>query len=840
VKKRLEIDHVEDLGEMEVFDIQTESGEYLSNGLRVHNCFILHVDDNMESIAEWYRDEMFIFKGGSGSGLNVSNLRSSYEQLAIGGYSSGPVSFMRGADAAAGTIKSGGATRRAAKMVVMNVDHPDILELRDGAPGFVWCKAVEERKAKALKAAGFDMSVDSGRDAYSIQYQNANNSVRVTDEFMQAYLEGADWDVKAVTTGEAIRTYKARDVMRQIAEAAWQCADPGMQYHTTVNDWHTAPAAGPITASNPCVEHMHLDNSPCNLASHNLLKYLREDGIFDNEAFEHSTFIVLLAQAILCVAADYPTATIAKIAQGFRELGMGYANLGALLMALGMPYDSAEGRAWAAAVSSLMLASAYKASARFASIVGPFPGTDDLPGYAHPENRDATLRVLRKHAAFSRCIGVRPGSAERQLDERTGLFFEEIVGAGAPLAADPELARVVDRANEVWGECLDVAERFGVENSQVVVQAPTGTISFYLDCDTTGIEPDLALKKFKKLVGGGHMSIVNQTIPRALRRLGYNEEQIEAIVAYIDEHNTVVGAPALHPEHYPVFACSMTSDNLISYDGHIRAMAAIQPFCSGAQSKTINMPEEATVEQIEHVYVEGWRLGLKAVAIYRDNCKADQPLSAEKKPAETAPRIPVPQKRPMPKKRPSYTYKFRVADCEGFMHVGLYPDNGQPGEIFIKVAKQGSTLAGVMDAFAISVSVGLQYGVPLVKLVEQFMNMTFEPRGITDDEDIRFASSLMDFIFRKLAIEFLPAEQREALGIRSTNERAEYLNGMNTPVETSFEKVAETQTGTPGSTAELIARPAIDAPLCANCGVRMRPAGSCFVCESCGSTSGCS
>jgi ribonucleoside-diphosphate reductase alpha chain len=803
-------------------------------------CFILHVDDRMDSIADWYRDEMFIFKGGSGSGLNVSNLRSSYEQLGIGGYSSGPVSFMRGADAAAGTIKSGGATRRAAKMVVFNIDHPDILQLRDGSPGFIWCKAKEEKKARALKHAGFDMSVDSGVDAYSIQYQNANNSIRVTDEYMNAYLENRDWHTRAVTTGDVVNTYPARDVMEQISLAAWECADPGMQYHTTINDWHTAPAAGPITASNPCSEYMHLDNSPCNLASINLLKFLREDSTFDTHAFEHTVFTVLLGQAILCVAADYPTDAIGRNARGFRQLGIGYANLGALLMALGAPYDSDVGRSWAAAITSLMQGAAYRASARFAEIVGPYPGTDELPGFAHPENRDATLRVLRKHATFSKVIAQRPTAADRKLDRRVDVFREEVVGSGEPLVKDAELTRVVARANEVWNETLDAAERHGVENSQVSVLAPTGTIGFMMDCDTTGVEPDLALKKVKKMVGGGTMSIVNQTLPRALRRLGYNEEQVEAIEAFVDENNTVVGAPALKPEHYDVFACSFTTDNLIGHMGHLKMMAAAQPFLSGAISKTVNVPEAATVEDMEEIFVEGWRLGLKAVAMYRDNCKADQPLSAETKSVEEVAAMPAPpeaKRKRLPKKRPSMTYSFRVADTEGYVNVGLYPESGAPGEVFIKVSKQGSTLAGVMDAFSISISMGLQHGVPLETFVEKFMNMTFEPQGITDDPDIRFAKSLMDFIFRRLALDFLPENKRLALGIKSVQERTEALDAAEATIEVvASEPVAPSSE--PGSTADLV--PSLDAPLCSSCGTRMRPAGSCFACESCGSTSGCS
>ncbi|MGH2759269.1 MAG: vitamin B12-dependent ribonucleotide reductase [Actinomycetota bacterium] len=1245
-------------------------------------CFILHVDDSIESIADWYRDEMFIFQGGSGSGLNVSSLRSSYEQISVGGHSSGPVTFMRGADASAGTIKSGGATRRAAKMVVFNVDHPDLIELKDGSPGFVWCKAVEERKARALKAAGFDMAVDSGIDAYSVQYQNANNSVRVTDDFMAAYSEDRDWHLRAVMTGDVVKTYQAREIMRQISQAAWECADPGMQYHTTINDWHTAPAAGPITASNPCSEYMHLDNSPCNLASINLLKFLADDGTFDVEAFEHTVEIVLLGQAILCVAADYPTEKIGRNARGFRELGLGYANLGALLMALGVAYDSDPGRSWAAAITSLMQGAAYRASARFAEIVGPFPGTDELPGFSHPENRDATLRVLRKHEAFSRAIAEAPSPEDVRLDRRIGVFHDEVVGRGRPSRDDADLGRVADRANAVWAETVMLAEQYGVENSQVTVLAPTGTIGFMMDCDTTGIEPDLALKKVKKLVGGGTMQIVNQTVPRALRRLGYNEEQIEAIVAFVDENNSVVNAPALKPEHYEVFACSFTEDNLIGHLGHLKMMAAAQPFLSGAISKcvtgetllstadgliriaslhngepedtfrpavhevasldgtqktdafyyggvrpvmdvtlrsghrvtgtpnhrllvggcgglewrrldeirrgewvavrygadlwsvlpplfldfvptrarnnqksvrvpremttdlafllgayvaeghatrsnwtvtitnsvddvlervasawssvfgvearidrqegrcpaavvssktvfefleylgcgarasgkripdavlrspkdmvlaflqglfldayattagmnkvgicvdsprllddlqavltnlgivhsrikkwnpeigkdydevyacgaaaqrllqlvpfgepekaararailendfaqstadivpgldarhlyemipggvagrkgagsgrskfaflcdgrsrhvsrttlervaahpgvtlpdwlqtvlddglhfspvefvagvgsrevydvsvpvthafvgngivnhnTVNVPESASVEDMEEIFVEGWRLGLKAVAMYRDNCKADQPLSAEQGKAAEEPVGETPAlapRRRMPRIRDSRTYSFRVADTEGYIHVGLYPDTGQPGELFIKVSKQGSTLQGVMADFALAVSMGLQHGVPLETFVEKFVNDTFEPHGITDDPDIRFAKSLMDYIFRRLALDFLAPEKRRALGIVSVAEREEALNGGTNGVNIHIQPVDQPPPGLgePGSTAELVS--GLDAPLCSTCGVRMRPAGNCFACESCGSTSGCS
>ncbi len=805
-------------------------------------CFILDVEDTMDSILNWYREEGVIFKGGSGSGINLSKLRSSKEPLKGGGTASGPVSFMRGADSSAGTIKSGGKTRRAAKMVILDVDHPDVEE-------FVWCKALEERKARALSAAGFDVDLD-GKDAYSLQYQNANNSVRVTDEFMEAVEVDGDWELRAVKTGEVVKTVKARQLMREIAEAAWECADPGVQYDTTINRWNTAANTGRINGSNPCSEYMHLDNSACNLASINLLKYLGEDGAFDVEGFERTVEVVFTAQEILVGNADYPTEKIGENARKFRELGLGYANLGALLMARGVPYDSDDGRAWTGAITALMTGHAYATSACTAARMGPFAG--------FPENREPTLQVLNQHRA--KCA---------EIDEE--LVPHELL----------------DAARRSWDRACDLGEQHGVRNSQASVLAPTGTIGLMMDCDTTGVEPDLALNKTKKLVGGGTMQIVNQTVPRALRNLGYSADQIEAVVDYIDENKTIVGAPALDPEHLPVFATAM-GDNSIHYKGHVRMMAAAQPFISGAISKTINMPEEVSVEDVEDLCLESWKLGLKAVAIYRDNCKVAQPLAGDKKevkvvesmeeaesvaedadgPLTIALKEPV--RRKLPKTRTSKTFSFRVADCKGYVTVGEFED-GRPGEIFLKVAKQGSTLAGIMDAFAISVSHGLQYGVPLRAFVEMFTNMRFEPAGMTDDKELRFASSLVDYIFRRLAIEYLPSEERGELGIFTVQERTQpTLPGVEeatTPTDESFDlghpelelggdgvssgqaPEAPEAPGAPAGTPEADAPPRppvqpkrkmIDAPICASCGGQMRPSGSCYVCEGCGSTSGCS
>jgi ribonucleoside-diphosphate reductase alpha chain len=771
-------------------------------------CFILSVDDTMSSILNWYVEEGTIFKGGSGSGINLSRIRSSREALAGGGTASGPVSFMRGADASAGTIKSGGKTRRAAKMVILNVDHPDVED-------FIWCKAVEEHKARALRDAGFDMDLD-GKDSHSIQYQNANNSVRVTDEFMQAYLDDRDWRLKAVLGDEALKTIRARDLMRQAAQAAWECADPGMQYDSTINDWHTCPASGRINASNPCSEYMHLDNSACNLASINLMKFIDEDGNFDIPAFKHAVEIVFTAQEILVGNSDYPTDKIGRNAKAFRQLGLGYANLGALLMARGLPYDSDAGRAWAGAITALMTGHAYAVSTKVAEEMGPFAG--------YAPNRDAMLRVIRKHRA-----------AADEIDA-------ELVPEG-----------LLSAAKKAWDEAIARGEEHGFRNAQATVLAPTGTIGLMMDCDTTGIEPDLALVKNKKLVGGGTMQIVNQTVARALRRLGYTEEQASDIVDYILEHNSVVEAPHLREEHSPVFDTSM-GDRAIHYMGHVKMMAAVQPFISGAISKTVNMPEDVTVEDVEQMFVEGWRLGLKAVAIYRDNCKVAQPLSADKKskdalPAEGAAGAPV--RRRLPAVRPSKTISFTVGDADGYIIAGEYPEDGI-GEIFLKVAKQGSTLSGIMDAFAISVSLGLQYGVPLEAYVQKFINMRFEPSGMTGDPDIRFASSLVDYIFRRLALEYLSEDTRTGMGVRSITERkADAQEGLGEQAPNGNGNGAAQPSSSQPSASQPIALeertaepgPAVkkaDAPLCYACGSKMQPAGSCYVCGTCGATSGCS
>jgi ribonucleoside-diphosphate reductase alpha chain len=775
-------------------------------------CFILAVEDHMSSILNWYVEEGTIFKGGSGSGINLSRIRSSKEGLAGGGTASGPVSFMRGADASAGTIKSGGKTRRAAKMVILNVDHPDV---RD----FVWCKAVEERKARVLRDAGFDMDLD-GKDSHSTQYQNANNSVRVTDEFMRAFEQDQDWKLKAVLSGETVESTRARDLMRDIAQAAWECADPGMQYDTTINEWHTCPASGRINGSNPCSEYMHLDNSACNLASLNLMKFVNEDGSFDVADFKHAVEIVFTAQEILVGESSYPTEKIGINARAYRQLGLGYANLGALLMARGLAYDSDAGRAWAGAITALMTGHAYRTSALVAEAMGPFEGYDP--------NADAMLRVMRKHREAS--------------DEIEGEFVPE---------------GLLSAAKHSWDEAISLGERHGYRNAQASVLAPTGTIGLMMDCDTTGIEPELALVKTKKLVGGGTMQFVNRTVPRALERLGYDAAEVEDIVAYIAEHNSVNDAPHLKPEHRSVFDTAM-GDAPIHYMGHVRMMGAAQPFISGAISKTVNMPEHVTVEEVEQLFVESWKLGLKAVAIYRDNCKVAQPMSADKKKSATAPQsegagepqtLPWSAKKRLPRSRPAITTSFRVGDAEGYITAGSYPDDGL-GEIFLKASKQGSTLSGIMDAFSIAVSVGLQYGVPLEDYASKFINMKFEPSGLTDDADIRFASSIVDYVFRRLAIDHLPPEKREALGIRSIEERKVEVAEKTAPPEaTGAETTAveeapiEASEGAVIRPIEMVAKPTakeLDAPLCYQCGSKMQPAGSCYVCGTCGSTSGCS
>ncbi len=990
----VEVDRVEQLGGMEVFDIQTESGEYLSGNLRVHNCFILSVDDSMDSILNWYREEGLIFKGGSGAGLNLSRIRSSKELLSSGGTASGPVSFMRGADASAGTIKSGGATRRAAKMVVLDVDHPDIEE-------FVETKAREEDKIRALRDAGFDMDL-GGKDIVSVQYQNANNSVRVTDEFMRAVEEGTEFGLRARKTGEVIETVDARELFDKIAQAAWLCADPGIQYDDTINDWHTNPETGRITASNPCCftggtlvqtetgpiafeqlvklveagervrvlssvldgqhrvlalkevsrgwvagetrrlvevvtqnglrlqstpdhryladgdwleaanlregqvlvsevgedrvvklvdvhldapvkvydlevpgshnfvvsseglpgivvhnsEYMSLDNSSCNLASLNLLKFLKEDDTFDAPLFARCVEMVITAMDISICFADFPTEKIAETTRDYRQLGIGYANLGALLMAMGLGYDSEGGRALAASITSLMTGTSYKRSAELAGVVGPYAG--------YARNADAHKRVMRKHAAAN--------DAMRSVSE-----------------ADRDVRKVATKA---WESVLNIGEKNGYRNAQASVLAPTGTISFMLDADTTGIEPDFSLVKFKKLVGGGSMQIVNQTIPRALKKLGYTQETIEAIVEFIAENGHVIDAPGLKKEHYEVFDTAM-GERAIAPMGHVRMMAATQPFISGAISKTVNLPETATIEEIEDVYIQGWKLGLKALAVYRDNCKVGQPLNDAKAKgadkaysaddaAEVVKVVERPVRRQLPRTRPSQTTKFTVGGAKGYLTAGSYPDDGL-GEVFLKLGKQGSTLAGVMDAFSKAISISLQYGVPLETYVSKFTNMKFEPSGLTDDPDVRMSQSIMDYVFRRLALDYLPFDKRAALGIYTAEERQRQLDtgsyeAAGEPVEVPEAESLKSSPGTPAAKAavaadasvapdvsadeaavvehtakpvpggaktsaellEVLSGREVDSPLCFTCGTKMRPAGSCYVCEGCGSTSGCS
>lgn len=796
-------------------------------------CFILAVEDTMPSILNWYKEEGMIFKGGSGSGINVSSLRSSKERLGkSAGTASGPLSFMRGADASAGAIKSGGKTRRAAKMVILNAEHPDVEE-------FIWCKAIEERKARVLEQNGFDMSLD-GKDSFSVQYQNANNSVRVTDDFMRAVENDGDWKLKAVTTGKSLQTVRARDIWRQIAEASWECADPGLQFDTTINRWHTTPNAGRINGSNPCSEYMHLDNSACNLASINLLKYLNDDFSFDIEAFKHTVEVVFTAQEILVGYSEYPTENITKNAKAYRELGLGYANLGALLMAQGLPYDSEEGRAQAAAITALMTGYAYATSAKIARKVGPFAG--------YHKDREGMNKVLRMHRDEVKKINA-------------AQVAEELLSAAA----------------SAWDEAIELAQLHGVRNSQASVLAPTGTIGLMMDCDTTGIEPDLGLVKVKKLVGGGTMSIVNQTVPRALKALGYNKNQIDDIITYIDVEKTIVGAPNLKKEHLDVFACSM-GDNAIHYLGHVKMMAAVQPFLSGAISKTVNMPEEASVEDIEQLHMDAWKMGLKAVAIYRDNCKVAQPLAMAKKEGgqkEAPAAVPTPTvlmaavneamaahspiRREMPKVRNSKTFSFRVADSKGFFTVGEY-DDGAPGELFISTSKHGSTLRGLFDAFAISISYGLQHGVPLKNYVRTFSHMSFAPSGITDDPEIRTASSIIDYIFRRLALSYLSFDDRLELGLASIDDMPQTQTSLLEEVSEAEEVKAaapeeplravsastapsKTITQKAGTNSTPTAEQATkddNAPMCYNCGNQTQRAGSCYVCMACGSTTGCS
>jgi ribonucleoside-diphosphate reductase alpha chain len=858
-----EIVAIEPVGIQDVYDIQTESGEYLSNNVAVHNCFILSVDDNMESILDWNTKEGRIFRGGSGSGINLSRIRGSMEPLAKGGTASGPVSFMRGADSWAGTIKSGGKTRRAAKMVVLDVDHPDIRE-------FIWCKAKEEDKAAALRDAGFDMSID-GDGFHSIQYQNANNSVRLTDEFMHAVENDEDWHLMSRVSGEPTDTIPARELMREIAEAAWRCADPGVQYDTTINQWHTSPNSGRINASNPCSEYMHVDDSACNLASLNLMKFRRPDGSFDVDRFNHAVDVVFLAQEIIVGPSSYPTEEIGRNARAFRQLGLGYANLGAYLMANGFAYDSDEGRGAAAAITALMTGRAYLQSAKIAAAIGPYD--------RYAENREAHNNVMRMHRDASYAVP-------------DGVVVDQ------PLLAS---------ARETWNEAVAAGDRFGYRNAQATVLAPTGTISFLMDCDTTGVEPDFSLVKYKELVGGGTMTIVNRTVPMALRTLGYSEAEVEQIETYVNEHGTIIGAPDLRDEHLPVFDVAV-GPRAISHAGHIKMMGAVQPFLSGAISKTVNLPQTATVEDIAEAYVQAWKLGIKALAIYRDGSKTAQALRTDaqevkevkakaeaaisagedvftaaeveakvqeavaKAIAEEASRgLPVgpaaeredisavargeagPARKRMPRERKSLTHKFSLGGHEGYITAGLYED-GTVGEIFLTdIGKEGSTLRGMMNSFATAISIALQYGVPLETLVRKFAYMRFEPEGITTNPEIPFAKSMPDYIMRWLASRFLDADTQEDLGILTEQVRAKKTaedisagaaggaagpaNGGSTPPAPPVAPTTALTDTPPVVPARMVG---LDlGPACDQCGGMMQRTGSCYTCSSCGNNTGC-
>jgi ribonucleoside-diphosphate reductase alpha chain len=835
-------------------------------------CFILSVDDSMESILDWNTKEGLIFRGGSGSGINLSKIRGSMEPLSKGGTASGPVSFMRGADAWAGSIKSGGGTRRAAKMVVLDVDHPDIRE-------FIWCKAKEEDKAAALRDAGFDMSID-GEGFYSIQYQNANNSVRLNDDFMRAVENDEDWNLIARTTGEPIGDpIPARELMREISEAAWRCADPGVQYDTTINQWHTSPNSGRINASNPCSEYMHVDNSACNLASINLMKFRRPDGSLDVDAFQHTVDIVFLAQEIIVGPSSYPTEEIAVNARAFRQLGLGYANLGAYLMSNGMPYDSDAGRGTAAAITALMTGRGYAQSAKVAAAIGPYE--------RYEENRDAHNNVMRMHRDASYAI---PDST----------------------LTDTAL---LEAARTSWEEAVELGEVHGYRNAQATVLAPTGTISFLMDCDTTGVEPDFSLVKFKELVGGGQMTIVNRTIPMALRTLGYSDEQVEQIEAHINEHGTIVGAPDLAAEHLPVFDVAV-GERAISHMGHIKMMGAVQPFLSGAISKTVNLPQTASVEDIADAYIEAWRCGVKALAIYRDGSKTAQALRTDAqqgvstdsiaaavaeavegmytqeqldaaigKAVTTAKADVGPARKRMPVERQSITHKFSIGGHEGYITAGVY-DDGSVGEIFLTdVGKEGSTLRGMMNSFATAISIALQYGVPLETLVQKFSYMRFDPEGITQNPEIPFAKSMPDYIMRWLASRFLDTDTQEELGILTPEVRARKMaedaatsmasdtaspsNGGNGGASTAPAPAPAPRAETPAAAAGTLGTPTVAGsqpattraaaealtdkppvvparlagldlgPACNQCGGMMQRTGSCYTCSSCGNNTGC-
>ncbi|HUN60042.1 MAG TPA: vitamin B12-dependent ribonucleotide reductase [Candidatus Binataceae bacterium] len=775
-------------------------------------CFILKVEDSMESILGWYRNEGMIFKGGSGSGVNLSALRSCREKLSAGGTASGPLSFMKAADASAGVIKSGGKTRRAAKMVVLNADHPDVKE-------FITCKVDEEKKAWALIEAGYDASLD-GAAYSSVFFQNANNSVRATDDFMQAVVDDGNWRTHFIKSGEVAEEFRARDLIKMIAEAAWACGDPGMQFDTTINLWHTCPNSGRINASNPCSEYMHLDNSACNLASLNLLTFLDDSGEFDVKSFRHAVDVMITAQDILVDNSSYPTDEIGRNARDFRELGLGYANLGATLMALGMPYDSDQGRSYAGAITALMTGEAYLQSARVAEAMGPFEG--------YARNREPMLRVIERHREYA----------------------HKLETAYVPL----DLLRA---SREAWDDALKLGQRAGYRNSQATVIAPTGTIAFMMDCDTTGIEPDIALIKYKKLVGGGMLKIVNNTVPRALKRLGYDSREVQEIVEYLDEHETIEGAPHLPDAHLAIFDCAFkprSGSRTIHYHGHLKMMGAVQPFISGAISKTINMPASASVEEVAEAYLTAWRLGLKAVAIYRDGSKRTQPLNTGKaaeagdaqKNALAAAAIAAtdefrPYRRKLPDERRSITHKFDIAGHEGYLTVGMYED-GTPGEIFVSMSKQGSTISGLMDSFATAISYALQYGVPLQFLVDKFAHMRFEPSGFTKNPQIPYAKSIVDYLFRWLASKFLDEQAKQEVGVVAP---LSTLAETPAPSRMALAPASNSLSGDDnGKSSEASLRAAFinqaDAPPCPDCGCIMVRNGTCYKCMNCGATSGCS
>ncbi|HVR88198.1 MAG TPA: vitamin B12-dependent ribonucleotide reductase [Candidatus Limnocylindria bacterium] len=778
-------------------------------------CFIVSVEDSMNSILDWFKTEGVIFKGGSGSGVNVSTIRSSKEYLSGGGLASGPVSFMRGADSVAGSIKSGGTTRRAAKMVVLNTDHPDVRE-------FIWCKAKEEQKAWALGEQGYNMGLN-GEAWQSIQFQNANNSVRATDDFMRAAMADEEWKLRAVSSGEVVETVRARALLKEISEATWACGDPGMQFDTTINDWHTRPESGRINASNPCSEFLSLDDTACNLASLNLMRFRREDGEFDTERFTRAVDLVFTAQEILVGFSDYPTEKITANARANRELGIGYANLGALLMDRGLAYDSDDGRGYAAAITALLTGEAYAQSARMAAVVGAYQN--------YPKNRAAHDRVMEMHRLHAYRIR------------------DEIVPADL-LAA----------ARQSWDDAAAIGKMHGYRNAQASVLAPTGTISFMLDCDTTGVEPDIALVKYKKLVGGGMLKLVNQTVPPALAKLGYSESQVSAITAHIESTGTIEGAPELAERHLAIFDCAFKPQNgtrSISHMGHIKMMGSVQPFISGAISKTVNFPETATVEDVTDAYVEAWRHGVKAIAIYRDGSKKVQPLSTGKETSNTkkavagvAETIVVARpRRRLPDTRASLTHKFTIEGHEGYITVGLFEDN-TPGEIFVTMAKEGSTLSGMMDAFATSISLSLQYGVPLPHLVEKFAHMRFEPSGWTGNPELGFAKSIVDYVFRWLGYRFLSTEDKLAIGLVRTSEivdptpQLELLSkaiSMAAPIAgTSHPQTSWTEPAHPNGAAPRRMNSTPDAPPCPRCGWLTVRNGTCHKCENCGETTGCS